>query len=136
MVTRQQFVDETRTWLGTPYRHQGRLKGVAVDCAGLVIGVAKALGLCPSDYDVDGYSRRPDGTLAPICDSMMDRTPVGREGDVVLFHWEREPMHLGILTAPRTVIHAYAVNRVVCEHDMDDKWLRYVCRYYSVKGVE
>ncbi len=26
-------------WLGTPYRHQGRRKGVGCDCLGLVLGV-------------------------------------------------------------------------------------------------
>ncbi len=34
-------VRTARTWLGTPYHHQGRLKGVGVDCAGLLIGVAQ-----------------------------------------------------------------------------------------------
>ena len=35
------IVTEARTWVRTPYHHQARLKGVGVDCAGLVIGVAR-----------------------------------------------------------------------------------------------
>ena len=28
-----------RFWIGTPYRHQGRVRGVGCDCLGLVLGV-------------------------------------------------------------------------------------------------
>ena len=33
-------VKEARTWIGTPFVHQGRTKGLACDCLGLMIGVA------------------------------------------------------------------------------------------------
>ena len=32
-----------RGWLGTPYRHQGSLKGVGCDCLGLVRGIWREL---------------------------------------------------------------------------------------------
>ena len=35
---RDSIVAEARTWLDTPYLHQGRRKGHGVDCLGLVIG--------------------------------------------------------------------------------------------------
>ena len=34
----------TRSWLGTPYRHQMSLKGVGCDCVGLVRGVWREVG--------------------------------------------------------------------------------------------
>ncbi len=52
MATGLEVVRVARTWLGTPYHHQGRVKGAGVDCAGLSVGVAKELGL--SDVDVTG----------------------------------------------------------------------------------
>src|SRR6185437_17129428 len=38
-LTRQDIVAEARAWIGTPYRHQGSLKGIGCDCLGLVRGV-------------------------------------------------------------------------------------------------
>ena len=32
-------VQEALTWLGTPYHHQGRVKGVGVDCGTLICEV-------------------------------------------------------------------------------------------------
>ena len=60
-------VAQARAWLGTPWRHQGRSPR-GVDCAGLVVLVARALGL--ADHDVAGYSRLvgadEEGTLARL----------------------------------------------------------------------
>lgn len=43
MVTRRQIVDEARKWVGTPFRHQGRERGKAVDCVGLALCVGDDL---------------------------------------------------------------------------------------------
>ena len=42
-LTRSIIVAETRSWIGTPYRHQASLKGVGCDCLGLVRGVWRAV---------------------------------------------------------------------------------------------
>jgi hypothetical protein len=39
------IVREARSYIGTPFKHQGREKGVAIDCLGVVLGVAVALDL-------------------------------------------------------------------------------------------
>ena len=49
-ITPEQIVAQARTWLGTKYHHQGRLKKSqrgpgGVDCLGLVIGVIDELGM-------------------------------------------------------------------------------------------
>lgn len=36
-------VTEALTWLGTPYHHQGRIKGVGVDCRSIQQGSHKPL---------------------------------------------------------------------------------------------
>ncbi|MBK8745664.1 MAG: peptidase P60, partial [Propionivibrio sp.] len=33
-----------RACIGTPFVHQGRIPGLALDCAGLVVAVAQAIG--------------------------------------------------------------------------------------------
>jgi hypothetical protein len=57
---------EARTWLDTPFCHQGRKKGVGVDCLGVLVGVARALRLRAADgsflatHDSLAYGHYPD----------------------------------------------------------------------------
>lgn len=115
MTNRMDIVAEARSWIGTPFHHQARLKGVGVDCAGLVIGVARALGLVPASFDVTSYERSPDGvSLLSYCEEHMQR--IGRDemapGDVVVIRWRQHPQHLGILGdylhGGLSLIHAYS----------------------------
>lgn len=53
----EQIAAQARTWLGTHYHHQGRLKKSergkgGVDCIGLIIGIIDELGI----QDGDGNS--------------------------------------------------------------------------------
>jgi cell wall-associated NlpC family hydrolase len=107
MPTRQQIIDEARTWLGTPFRHQGRLKGVGVDCGGLIVCVRKDLGI--SEWDYTTYSRQPQPKVMvkylkefgnPVKKSEM------QPADVIWMKVEGNPQHLGIYTEKNTVIHA------------------------------
>ena len=42
---RDAVVAEAKTWLGTPWRHMQRIKGVGVDCANLPAAVYEACGV-------------------------------------------------------------------------------------------
>jgi NlpC/P60 family putative phage cell wall peptidase len=134
-VTRAEFLAELRTWIGTPYRHQGRLKGIGVDCVGLVIGAARECGI--ADVQVTGYDRRPDGTL--LSRMLEHVSPVAfneaQPGDVLLFQFATVAMHIGVLSAPDMLIHAYMPNRKVVEHRLDDAWLAKVAGAFQVPGV-
>ena len=112
-ITRADVVAEARTWLATPFHHQARLKGVGVDCAGLCIGVARALGLIDPAWDVHGYDRNPDGrTLMAACLEQMDPTDQAdmQPGDVLMVRFDTHPQHLGLLGDYRhgglSIIHA------------------------------
>jgi hypothetical protein len=87
---------------------------------------------------MEGYPRRPNGTLMQHCAKQMERVVAGNEGagDVVLFQWRNEPWHLGFLTDKHTLLHAYAVNRKVCEHYIDEKWRAQIACFYHLIGVE
>lgn len=112
MTTRADVVAEARTWLGTKWIHQHRAKGQGVDCAGLIICVARDLGLLSADFDINGYSRMPDGTLLAVCDEHMDcidRSAM-QPGDVLVMATEHDPQHMGFLGDYRhgglSLIHA------------------------------
>lgn len=134
-ATREAFVAEARDWLGTPFQHQGRLKGVACDCIGLVIGTAQALGL--SDFDMRDYGRRPDGRLRPLMEAHLTLVPLmeAQAGDVLLFQWNNCPLHVAILTSETSLIHAYLPNRKVIETDIDARMRAQLVAAYNVPGV-
>lgn len=143
MTTRADVVTCARSWVGTPYQHQARLKGVGVDCAGLVIGVARELGLIEADWDVQGYARQPDGaSLRRWCDDSM--TPIGRNdmqpGDVVLVAFDAAPGHMGIvadyLHGGLSIVHALGITakRVIETRLMFSASMRFVGAY-ALRGV-
>jgi len=134
-VTRAAFVGEALTWIDTPYQHQGRLRGVACDCIGLVIGTARGVGLHVPE--IPAYGKRPDGTLRAGLDANLVPVPLAkaRGGDVVLFAWQSVPVHVGILTDADHVLHAYLPNRRVVLQRLDDKTWRYLVAAYTVPGI-
>lgn len=144
-TTRAQVVQAARSWLGTPYHHQARLKGVGVDCVGLVIGVGRELGMCASDFDVEPYARTPDGSsLMHQAGGLMRRLPLGatlQPGQVLVVALGGEPQHLGILGDYRhgglSIIHAASTaqpGRVIETRLMFSRTMRFVAAF-ELPGV-
>jgi NlpC/P60 family putative phage cell wall peptidase len=114
-LPRSAIVAETRSWLGTPYRHQASLKGVGCDCLGLVRGVWRAvLGAEPEEvppYASDWAEASAGEPLAEaalrhlIAVDLADLAP----GDVLLFRWRAglTAKHAAIATAPDLMVHAH-----------------------------
>jgi len=133
-MTGADVVAAARMHLNTPWAHQGRTPGVALDCAGLVICVARQLGLVASDMDVNGYSRAADGSLPDWCDLHMQRVAGPELGGVLVLVCDRQPQHLGIVGDYRhggwSIIHATNVSgRVVETRLMFARNLRLVAAY-------
>src|SRR5438034_10631009 len=100
MPTRAEVVERARACIGTPFRHQGRLPGRGLDCVGIVIHVANALGFKES-FDFRVYSRFPDqilvmGMLGEHLDRLGSILEAG-DGDVLLMVDDRWSVHVGIL---------------------------------------
>lgn len=138
MVTTVDIIAQARSWKGTPWRHQGRLKGIACDCVGLVVSGGIALGLLPADIEMPGYSRYPDPReMIRQLDLHLDRVKIGeqRGGDVLLLKPTRLPQHLAILTFEGTIIHAIDKERGVSEHRLDEVWTKAIAAVYRYRGV-
>lgn len=144
MKTRMDVVTQAREWIGTPFQHQQRTKGVAVDCAGLVIGVARELGLVAPEFDVSGYARQPDGvSLLRWCDEYMDRVKQDdmQPGHVVVVAYDKAPGHMGILGnyahGGLSIIHALIkpANEVIETRLMFSRAMRFVGAY-NLRGVD
>lgn len=131
------IVTAARACLRTPFRHQGRHPGQALDCAGLVLVALRAVDA--DCRDVPGYGRNPAGhALEDALDaqpclarvpSVADRQP----GDVLLMRFGTEPQHLAIC-AGETIIHAYQQVGMVCEHRLADVWVARIVRVYRLRG--
>jgi len=147
MTSRSDVVAEARQWLGTPYHHGASVKGAGCDCIGLIIGVARCLGMPEAaafDQDIryKGYSRPPNPRLLiQACDDYLDRVPIvsdALQGDIALGRIEIEPQHFGILSAidPPYIIHAYSQIKRVTENRADARWQSKVLRIYRYRGIE
>lgn len=144
MTTRKQVIDEARSWIGTRYQHQAGVKGLAVDCINLIVGVANAVGIVPPDFSMDrysGYGRSPDPkTLIGGCEQFLTRIDKADAipGDILVLRFEREPQHFAILSDdnPPRMIHAYASARKATEQIIDADWASKIVAVYRFKGLE
>lgn len=142
-------VAEARTWVKTPYEHQGRLKTRRVDCVGLIIGTGTELGL----LDIDsaswkrfaGYARTPNPRmmgeamaqwLVPLDLKRDEEAP---DGCVGWFGWRADmPMHLAIMATfegRRTMIHAFGHVGACVEHGFVAEWPGRVVSWWSFPGA-
>lgn len=121
MPTIADVLTVARSWMHTPFVHQGRRKGPTggIDCIGLVIEVCREVGLVeaaglPPGWDHVGYGRFPD-SYTPTLALLAYLTPVLRTamqpGDIALFRTPTgQPAHMGFLGdagQPVSLIHAF-----------------------------
>ena len=128
------IVTQARTWIGTPFHHQARLKGKGCDCLGLIVGVVDELGLKDkhgqplAGYDEVTYSKEPDGAyLTEKLTALLNEVPIveAQAGDLALFKVRENPQHMAFLTDYENtlgMVHSYAPARRVVEHRLDDDW--------------
>ncbi len=137
-ITREDAVAEARAWLGTPFKHQGCLKGVACDCIGLAKGVGLALSLV--DYDPNTPEALAYANSSMLPDSKRMREALGKWlvpipvpeatlADLLFMAWGREPQHVALIT-DKGIIHSYSGVGKVVEHSLDERWQRRVTAAY------
>ena len=136
MDKRNEFVDIARQWIGVPYRHQGRTRQ-GVDCIGLAIACAQALGL--PVYDVDGYSRAPSGgMMRRLLKAHTDPMALSdiEPGDLLHMAFNEQPQHLAIVSnlQPLRIIHADGLVGRVVEHGLDGQWRGRIRDAYRIRG--
>ncbi len=131
------IVATARGALGTPFRHQARVLGLGLDCAGLLVHVCQELGL-PVE-DVQGYGRNPWNGLL---EQAIRRQPFLREvsrqalqpGDVLLMRFSQAPQHVAIAT-DAGIIHAYEHSGAVVEHRLADVWRARITHVFRFEGI-
>jgi hypothetical protein len=150
MQNREAILAEARTWIGTPFRHQGATKAIAADCWGLVRRVGEACGVLEIQPEAlapfSGYPPHPSADFVrSLAEAFLLPTDEPRAGDVALLG-----SHMAILAEFKgraTLIHAkgsgdgaryyasrQAAERVV-EHGFRPPWPGLVTGWYRYPGV-
>lgn len=133
-MTANEIISAARECLGTPFQHQGRIVGLAMDCAGVAVHVASkwyaveeppAYGRLPHDAMLEQWIERQP---------FLERAAIPQMGDLLLMRFTGEPQHLAI-NAGDTIIHAYQGIGKTVEHNLDDKWRKRIVRAYRFKGM-
>lgn len=137
MVAPGEVTRAGREWLGTPWEHQGRTRR-GIDCAGLVVVVAHALGL--TSYDTTAYGRYPRAGelrehLLEHCEPWAGAPQEGLVAEVAM---RREPRHVGLIVpyplGGFALLHS-ATGRGVIEHRLSPEWARRIVALYRLPGV-
>lgn len=149
-----EIVKEARTWIGTPFLHQGRVKGESggVDCVGLVIEVYKAVNLLDGDYDSGAYQMVTDGKQlqhelsehGKLVWNEGDKFWKAKAlpGDIALFQTAKLRQHVGIISTVHIrdntfefgIIHAYNTKGKVVEHSLNGRWEKLMVQIWRLKN--
>ena len=133
-ISRQRAVDisrqralvtaEAESWLGTPYHHMGRIKGVGVDCAMLPAEVYAACGLIPAQsvdyYPMDWHLHRSGERYLRQTQAYAHEVETAQPGDLVLFRFGRCLAHGGIVARWPLIVHAVARSQVMLTDALAD----------------
>ena len=129
-AVRAAIVREALTWVGTPYAHQGAVKGGAVDCAMLLVTVFVAAGVF-APFDPRPYAQQwnlhhnEERYLGWLTASGTEVT-APRFGDVVVWQFGRCYSHAGIIINSRLhVVHALAQAGKCTITDMTESMLSF-----------
>jgi cell wall-associated NlpC family hydrolase len=137
MPTCAEIIIEARTWKGTPWQHQGRLKGIGVDCIGIVTETGKTTGAMEPTFNITGYGREPKPLemrralrfyFDPVSKKEM------RPADMPWMRGGKHGQHVGFYTEIGTLIHA-PVGGIVEELPLDEAWRLKIIEVYRFRGI-
>lgn len=138
-VTRALIVTVAQSWLRTPFHHEGRVKGVGVDCAQFLLAVYAEAGLIedyrPEHYPQDWYLHRDEPLFVRELEKHCNPTAEGLPGDIVMFKFGRQPAHGAIVVDANLVIHAYRPEgKVTLSEIAGSPLAEKIAGYYRWKG--
>lgn len=132
MIKRTDIIFQAKTWIGTNFRYQGRIKknnlnNGGVDCLGLIFGVCDEVGYTYEEkllsyYDNIVYSKKPNFEILKEKFSLFFNIKDKKFldiGDIILKQISKEQYHLMFYNY-NTVIHASATAHKVVEHINDN----------------
>lgn len=115
---RAAVAQEAMAWLGTPYHHHARIKGVGVDCAQILIAIYAGLGLAP-EIDPGHYAhdwhlhQREEVYIDWVLRAGGHEVDAPGVGDIGLFRFGRTHSHSAIWVGDGQMVHALLGSGVI-----------------------
>lgn len=143
MSTAADIVAAARACLGTPFVHQGRVRGVGLDCLGLMWVAARDAGVPIPDGQ--GYVRNPNPQrLRAELIARLDPISINeiRAGDLGEFwiYRERLPQHVAVFCdypgGGLSLLHALYDSHGTVEHRFTEYWRRRLVAAYRFRGLD
>ncbi|MBN8828629.1 MAG: hypothetical protein J0H68_07975 [Sphingobacteriia bacterium] len=140
-MNKEDIILTARSWIGTKFHHQGRIKQNGnnkggCDCIGLIIGIAKELGI--NIYDESGYSKLPNNYLL---EEKLNHYLIKKDikdisiSDIALFRISEFPQHVGIISNydlhELGIIHSFLPAKKVVEHHLNYEWKERLVAVYN-----
>jgi NlpC/P60 family putative phage cell wall peptidase len=134
-VPASEIVAKAREYLGTPYHDGARVKGIGVDCIGLVVCTFKELGVPVTDklgHTKGDQIEALESLLRLHCNEAGNEQP----GDILLFRY-RSMYHHAAIASPEGMIHSYdsPAFRKVIEHPISPTWRVRLHGIYRYRGA-
>jgi len=146
---RTAVVEESKSWLRTPWAHEARIKGAGVDCGQLIIASFIGAGLVPhfetGSYPQDWMLHQAGERYLGWVEQYLDRVDVPRPADVAVWRFGKCFSHGAIVIDWPLMIHAYRRERSVVygdatkgsisrEHLAEGGTVDREVRFYSIAG--
>ncbi|BCZ13651.1 C40 family peptidase [Acinetobacter baumannii] len=131
-------VQEALTWLGTPYHHQGRVKGVGVDCGTLICEVYEKVGLIPhipspKNYSLDWHLHQTKQIYLEHVKQWCYQVYEPQPGDIVLYQFGKCINHGAIVVEWPTIIHANLRCGVILQDSSKGSLARHMAGFFRLK---
>ena len=140
IILRESVGEIARSWIGTPYHHMGRIKGVGVDCAMFPIEVYREAGLIGDVvvpfYPPDWHLHRSDEIYLRIVQKLASELrsfEAPQPGDFVLYHFGRTWSHGAIVLEWPLIVHAVVQHGVILsDGEKDGMLVGRKARFFSI----
>lgn len=107
---RAEVVRLALSWVGTPYRHWGATKDIAIDCAMLLVRCWIDAGVFqefdPRPYPPHWHLHRAEERYLHWLESLAVEVEAPQPGDIGVFRFGRCFSHAGIMITPSRLVHA------------------------------
>lgn len=142
LISVDDFTNKLREYIGTPFRHGGRLKigtaGAGVDCGGLIMCALAEFGVeipDPKYYPQGDSIVQMLGTLSSLCDKCD--SPY-EPGNILLLRSRTINHHIVYFTPEKTIIHAWRSSGIskVVESPFIDEWKNSVHSVWKLRELE